>query len=97
MNKIRIAAEIMLANYAMTAGTSEMSSPDTHYAYYDMGKFTDPIGYTNEWSLSAYRENAKSDKTAWDELEKSVIANLADDVTVGIIEGKVEIIVIKNF
>ena len=97
MNKIRIAAEIMLANYAQTAGTAGISSPDMHYTYYDMGQFADPIGYTNEWSLSAYRKSAKSDEAAWDELEKSVIANLADDVTVGIIEGKVEIIVVKNF
>ena len=97
MNKIRIAAEIMLANYAQSAGTSGISCPDMHYAYYDMGQFADPIGYTNEWSLSVYRESARADEEAWDELEKSVIANLADDVTVGIIEGKVEIIVIKNF
>ena len=97
MNKIRIAAEIMLANYAQSAGTAVITSPDMHYAYYDMGQFTDPIGYSNEWSLAVYRESAKSDETAWDELEKSVIANLADDVTVGIIEGKVEIIVVKNF
>ena len=97
MNKIRIAAEIMLANYAQTAGTAGTSIPDTPYVYYEMGQFADPVGYTDEWSLRVYRENAKSDEKAWDEYEKSIIANLADDVTVGIIEGKVEIIVTKIF
>ena len=97
MSKIRIAAEVMLANYAQTAGTGGGNYPDMHYAYYDMGQFADPVGYTNEWSLSVYRENARSDEAAWDELEKSIIANLADDVTVGIINGKVEIVVTKTF
>ena len=33
----------------------------------------------------------------WDELEKSVIANLADDVTVGVLNGKVDMVVRKKF
>lgn len=98
MNKIRAAAEVMLANYACSAGTSgAVYTADTNYSYYNMGQFVDPIGYTSEWSLALYKENAKADKDAWDELEKSIIANLADDVTVGIIKGKVEIIAVKNF
>ena len=98
MNKIRAAAEVMLANYALSAGTSGAVYTDNiNYAYYNMGQFADPIGYTSEWSLALYRENAKTDKEAWDELEKSIIANLADDVIVGIIGGKVEIVAVKNF
>ena len=97
MSKIRIAAEVMLANYAQTAGTAGTMYPDMHYSYYDMGRFADPAGYNSEWSLSVYREHARSDEEAWDELEKSIIANLADDVTVGIIDGKVEIVVTKSF
>ena len=34
---------------------------------------------------------------AWDELERSIIANIADDVKVKILGNKVEIIVFKNF
>ncbi len=96
MNKIKAAAEVMIANYAQTAGTSGMNYPEANYAYYDMGMYVDPIGYSSEWSLENYRSEAKNDKEAWDELEKSIIANLADDVIVGIIKGKVEIIVKKK-
>lgn len=98
MNKIWAAAEVMIANYAISAGTAgAVYAADPNYAYYNMGQFVDPIGYTSEWSLALYKENAKADKEAWDELEKSIIANLTDDVTVGIINGKVEIVAIKNF
>lgn len=34
---------------------------------------------------------------AWDELEKSIIANIADDVQIGVSSGHVEVIVIKDF
>ena len=49
------------------------------------------------WSLSQYRnslDEARSEDTgaeeAWDELEKSVVASLAKDVTVGVKKGTVE-------
>ena len=49
-----------------------------------------------------YREsfdsNAQAEKQeAWDELEKSIIAKLADDVIVGVLGGKVDIVVKKKF
>lgn len=97
MNKIRIAAEIMLANYAQSTVQTNAVYGETYYDYYNMGHIIQPGDYTNQWSLSQYKENAKDDKEAWDELEKSIIANLADDVTVGIIGGKVEIVAIKHF
>ncbi len=49
------------------------------------------------WSLSQYRNSLESMKdenteaeNAWDELEKSVVASLADDVTVGVKKEQVE-------
>ena len=97
MNKIRAAAEVMLANYSQSAALTNALYADPYPDYYHMGYIVQPEDYTNQWSLSQYKENAKEDKEAWDELEKSIIANLADDVTVGIINGKVEIIAVKNF
>ncbi len=97
MSKIRAAAEVMLANYAATVGTAGTLNAKPIYTYYNMGRFSAPVDYTNEWSLALYKENAKADKDAWDELEKSIIVNLADDVTVGIIGGRVEIVAIKTF
>ncbi len=57
----------------------------------------EPYYYSNAWALSQYKETAKEDENAWDELERSIIANLADDVVVGIKGKKVDIVVKKDF
>ena len=51
--------------------------------------------YVNVWSLNRYRANQQSGEE-WDELEKSIIANIADEVEIGIAEGTVEMIVYKK-
>ncbi len=64
------------------------------------------------WSLQNYKESLDSDegtsddveedrselkRAAWDELEKSVVANIADDVKVSVKGAEVEIVINKNF
>lgn len=52
------------------------------------------------WSLNKYKEFAQSDESAkeeWDELEKSIIANIADEIEIGIAGNKVEMIIYKKF
>ena len=97
VNKIRIAAEVMFSNYADTAGTAGSMLAESHYAYYNMGVYQDPTVDYQLWSLAAYKNSTRNGTEEWDELERSIIANLADDVTVGIIGGKVEITVKKKF
>ena len=97
VNKIRIAAEVMISNYADSAGTAGTVLADSHYAYYNMGVYQDPTVDYQLWSLSTYKNSTQNGTEEWDELERSIIANLADDVTVGIIGGKVEIVVKKKF
>ena len=51
------------------------------------------------WSLNDYRENLDENngdayKEAWDELEKSIVANIAEDVIVGIKKNHVEMTII---
>ena len=89
LNKIRIAAEVMMIGYSEVAANGGCE-------FYEMGVMNNYMNYTNSWSLESYREQAKGNE-AWDELEKSIIANLADDVTVGIIGNNVDIVVKKNF
>ena len=51
------------------------------------------------WSLEKYRAAARDGRTPkenWDELEKSVVGKLADDVQVGIRGSKVEMAIIKK-
>jgi len=56
-----------------------------------------------EWSMTRYqsaltqlRASDKSAQEAWDELEKSVVAHVADDVKVSIRGGQVEMTIIKK-
>jgi hypothetical protein len=88
MNKIRLAAQFMMLDYNHIA--EYMIQPMEFYRY----------GMTNSsmWSLSAYSDKAKSEKgEPWDELERSIIANIADDVLVGLQGKRVDIIVKKAF
>ena len=57
---------------------------------------TYPGGY---WSLGTYMDSYDESEAEepWDELEKSIIIGIADDVKVGIVDKKVEIVVKKNF
>lgn len=50
------------------------------------------------WSLNRYKSVVKEENTQdWDELEKSIIANLADDVIVGVKGKRATIVVVKKF
>ena len=55
--------------------------------------------YSSLWSLDNYRTNVKKEEhaEAWDELEKSVISSVADDVIVGVKGNIVNIIIVKKF
>lgn len=51
------------------------------------------------WRLEEYKKLAKSEENtdAWDELEKSVIAAVADDVIVSVKGRKANIVIVKKF
>ena len=56
--------------------------------------------YSYAWSLDYYMEKQRVKKDSgneWDELEKSIVAKLADDVIVGVRGKNVEIIIKKEF
>ena len=57
-----------------------------------------------EWSMKRYEsilssrivQDAPGAQEAWDELEKSVVKNVADDVKVYIRSGTVELVILKK-
>lgn len=57
--------------------------------------------YSRMWSLKQYSQSIAAQKEEqeeeWDELEKSIVTQIADDVIVGVKSGKVEIVVKKSF
>ena len=94
VGKIRCAIEeFFLSNekspsYDVTSGLYAMSMSNGASAdYYCL------------WGLTQYKETVnQAEKTAeWDELEKSIIASLADDVIVGVKGKKAKIVIIKKF
>lgn len=93
-SKIRSAVENFflddetMRGYAMSSEAFRMA---TGYA--------DDINYSYYWSLEQYRNEVKNAQKAedWDELEKSVIASVADDIVVGVKGKHADIIITKNF
>ena len=61
--------------------------------------FSDGVDYSYVWSLEQYRNSVKQAQKAeeWDELEKSVIASVADDVTVGVKGNRADVVIVKKF
>ncbi|MBQ3551548.1 MAG: hypothetical protein IJA35_00090 [Clostridia bacterium] len=70
-----------------------------YFDYYVEPHLVMDRGYSYAWSLERYRTqvNEKENTEAWDELEKSIIANLADDVLVGVKGKQVDIVIKKTF
>ena len=94
VGKIRSALEDAFLDNEAIRGAGMMAdtfyySPDVH----------DRMDYSYQWSLEQYRMNvkAKAKTEEWDELEKSVIASVADDVIVGVKGKSADIVVIKKF
>ena len=88
MGKLICAVEYMIDERSKVA--------DAQYDFYGMGMMQ--YGDYAAWSLMNYRNNVDeaSNEEAWDELEKSIIANLSDDVVVGIIGQNINVIVKKD-
>ena len=59
----------------------------------------DYMDYSYFWSLEQYKSsvNKEEQTEAWDELEKSVIASVADDVIVGVKGNRADIVIVKKF
>ena len=68
-------------------------------AFYVVNGCCEGIDYSYLWTLDQYRTSVRQEERTddWDELEKSVIASVADDVIVGVKGKKADIIIIKKF
>lgn len=93
VGKIRSAMENFFLDYDESDAAFMSSSIIDMHASYDAS-----LEYAYYWNLCEYRNTVKKEdkKEAWDELEKSVIASVADDITVGIKGKKAEITIIKK-
>ena len=90
MGKIRSVVETMFVEYSNAVALQDER-------FYQMGIAPSHYYYLRQWSLNRYKNAAEENGEEWDELEASIIANLADDVIVGIKGSKVDITVKKKF
>ncbi|MBR3994049.1 MAG: hypothetical protein IKI97_02085 [Clostridia bacterium] len=105
MGKIRAVAETML----LAAFDSTLPPPLPEGEFYDSYGFNmgfgyiDPViacetGYVYSWSLFNYKTAVEEkEEDAYAELERSIVAKLADDIIVGVRGKNVEIVVKKSF
>ena len=55
------------------------------------------VTYDNVWSLGNYRSTVEKGTSVWDELEHSIVANIADDLLVGATANYIDLIAVKMF
>ena len=82
-------------------GGGDMSLESRYFAseYYDSMDYYSGTDYSCLWTLENYKSSVKAEDNSekWDELEKSVIASVADDVIVGVKGKRADIIIVKKF
>ena len=67
------------------------------FGYADL-EVSNRTGYVYSWSLFNYKSAVeKNEDEAYAELERSIVAKLADDIIVGVRGNHVEIVVKKSF
>ena len=95
VGRIRNIIENFFLNEEEYMKTFASSSPSFHAST----EYSEYTGYSYTWSLEDYRGSVKKKEQpeAWDELEKSVISSVADDVIVGIKGDQADIIIVKKF
>ena len=76
---------------AYTAGWNSEDMPTAQAAAYAKGM---AIGSGSIWSLNRYKASKANED--WDELEQSIVANLADEIEIGITEHEAEMIIYKK-
>ena len=104
MGKIRAVAETMLlaaSDPTLPPPLSEGEYNDYHGFNMSFG-YIDPsiscgTGYIYLWSLCNYKTAVEEKEDEYAELERSIVAKLADDIIVGVRGNNVEIVVKKSF
>lgn len=100
VGKIRSALEdIFLVDDSYGGGDMSLGSHYFITQYYNSMDHYSGMDYAYLWSLEQYKNTVKKEekKEDWDELEKSVIASVADDVIVGVKGRRADITVVKKF
>jgi len=103
MGKIREFIENSLLGFDYSMKLQQQSGSEIGYSYMGMGMVGDyPMTSSYIWSLQNYKNaldesDSDVDRTeAYDELERSIVASLAKDVTVGVKSNEVNLTIVAR-
>lgn len=86
-----------IANYLLSGDVATMPDYGDFYGNMQIHCYVPGGVYDNAWSLGSYRSGVARGTKEWDELEHSIVANLADDLIVGATAQYIELVAVKNF
>ncbi len=99
LGKIREAVRLTARSTADAAYLNEYTAANGWYSLGMQGVDGYMYADSNMWSLKTYKDNLPKDSgqadEEWDELEKSIIAKLADDVKVWLRSGRTQVAIEK--
>jgi hypothetical protein len=103
MGKIREVMELSSLGFDAVNGAQGLQNGVIYVSPGAM-ELTAQQGTCPVWSLQAYKDKIEETRdtdeqaeVAWDELEKSIVANLASDIQIGVLGGKVKMIMEIRF
>ena len=101
MGKIREMIENSLLDFDSALSLQQKFGGNSDYSYVGMGTLEDDTPLL--WSLNSYKESLQDEgdgdteeEGKWDELERSIVASLAKEVTIGIRNNIVDMTIIAR-
>lgn len=85
-----------IANLMVNGNTTVLPDYDIFNSQGNSYTYVDSMEYDRTWSLDGYRSNLPRGSAAWDEMERSIVANIADDIIVGATATYIELTAIKK-
>ena len=98
MGRLREVIENSLLDFDFTLKLQQQNDANVGYNYMGMGVVGDAsmAGTPIVWSLAGYKQTLEDGEEAWDELERSIVASLAKDVTIGIRSNVVDMTILAR-
>ena len=85
-----------VVNYLMNAKSDVLPDYDL-FASQSNGYYNVLSDYDKIWSLGDYKGGVSEGTEIWDEMERSIVVNLADDLIVGAMSNYIDLIALKKF
>lgn len=86
-----------VVNYLLSGDVSNVPNYNLFYESMNASANMMPSAYDVVWSFGTYRNGVSEGTEEWDEMEHSIVANLADDLIVGATADTIDLIAVKKF